>query len=129
MAKIDFKECWKLPFRYDGYGYIWSDDNVMVFTFNDPEDCSEEAYKKMDDMALNFVSLLNGEGGEKIPNLVVRGGVDLYIEGNIWDKHIGYFRGWGHLTGSGALRMSEQDAAEVQDEFIAWCLEKLSDNG
>lgn len=123
MSKVNFKEVWKLPFKYDEWGYIWTSEREMVFTFDDSViEKKVNGVIKMDNtFAYNFTNLLNGKDGEKISGLEVKDGCDLYMDG----KYIGCFRGWGHLTGIGGLNLSDEDAAEVQDEFIADCLTKL----
>lgn len=34
-------------------------------------------------------------------------------------------RGWGHLTGRGALNLSPEEAIEIQDDFGEWIVKKL----
>lgn len=34
-------------------------------------------------------------------------------------------RGWGHLTGRGALNLSPEEAAKIQDDFGEWIVKKL----
>jgi hypothetical protein len=35
-------------------------------------------------------------------------------------------RGWGYLTGCGALNMHPDEAAKVQDQFTAWVVQVLN---
>lgn len=127
IAKIDFKEHWKIPFRYDGYGTIWSANNEKVFTFNDVDKDDEAACKKRDDMANNFVSLLNGNGGKKVNGLKSRS-IDLYITKNRRrDVHIGYFSGLRHLWMEDGYNLPFQDAHDIIDELIAWCMERIGE--
>ena len=127
MAKVDYKKVWVGQFYFDDFSYIWDKNNVMVFTFED-----EVFAKKNEDGELvwdskfgyRFVDLLNEvPGTEKLSGLEIRDGCDLYMG----DKMLGYFRGWGHLTGTGpgCLNLTCEEAAEVQDEFMADCLSKL----
>ena len=127
MAKVDYNKVWVRPFKFDDCSYVWDKNNVMVFTFEDdilvkngedgkPVWNSEPGYR--------FAALLNEAPGiEKFSGLEIKDGCDLYMDG----KLIGYFRGWGHLTGTGGLNLSEKEAAEIQDEFIADCLSKLQE--
>lgn len=34
-------------------------------------------------------------------------------------------RGWGHLTGCGALNLPDHEAAKIQDDFGEWIVKKL----
>lgn len=34
-------------------------------------------------------------------------------------------RGWGHLTGCGALNLPSEEAAKIQDDFGEWIVKKL----
>lgn len=34
-------------------------------------------------------------------------------------------RGWGHLTGGGALNLPYREAAKIQDDFGEWIVKKL----
>lgn len=109
----DYRDVWKLPFNNDCDCYIFDSKGTMVFTF---EDFSDRYLSK------NFVALLNDDpSAAKMSNLEVKDGCDLYQNG----KLIGYFRGWGHLIGTGGLHLPPKRAAEIQDEFIKWCLTKL----
>lgn len=117
---INFKDVWKPPFKYDGWGYIWSSENVMTFTFDDIGD-TEDEYKKINTIAKNFVNVLNGDDYEKMEGLTVKNGCDIYLS----DKCLGYFRGWGHLCGN-TLRLKPEDAAKIQDEFINDFISKIS---
>lgn len=112
--KITFKDVWKHPFKSDGWGYIWDADNIMVFSFED--DVDEEFQK-------DFTNLLNDQPGEKInAPLEIKDGCDLYMYNEVY---VGSFRGWGHLIGG--LRLSEEEAAKIQDDFIEWCLTKIKE--
>lgn len=116
--KESWKNVWKGPFRYDHYGYVWSYDNVMVFTV---DDLTEENDKWMQDFCNNMAKALNNEECEKYPGLHIKDGVDLYQ----YDNLIGYFRGWGHLTGTGGLNLSDKEAIELQDQMIQVVLERI----
>ena len=110
---MDFNKVWERPFTQDGWGYVWSKNRVMVFTFD---------YGINEDVYEQFTSLLNDEDGvEPFKDFHIEDGCELFWH----DAYVGSFRGWGHLTGTGGLNLSEEDAAEVQDAFIADCMKKL----
>lgn len=119
---INFKDVWKPPFKYDGWGYIWSSNNVMTFTVDLYYD-TEDEYSRINKIMKNFVKVLNDEKDfEKMEGITVRNGCDIYLN----DECLGYFRGWGHLTGSGALNLKPDVAAKIQDEFINDFVSKIS---
>lgn len=127
MKKLPkFNEVWQAPFKYD-CGYVYSNNGVMAFTFSH----SRSVVKKGDEISIEeednefvkrFMALINGKEAEKFNGFTVNG-AELYDKDN---ELIGSFRGWGHLIGSGGLKLSQNDAAYVQDEFITDCLMKLS---
>lgn len=115
---MKWTDIWRPPFWYDHYGYIWSEDNVMVFTV---DNLTEENDRWMREFCDNLVKALNGEECMKYPDLQVKDGCDLYGG----EELIGSFRGWGHLTGG--LRMDANEAAAVQDEMIGFVMDKIAE--
>ncbi len=117
---MKWTEVWKAPFTYDGYGYIWSVDGVMVFTVDMERDPNSSLLKGL---VNDILSVLNGkEPQHKYEHLNIKDGCDLYYG----DLIIGAFRGWGHLTGTGGgLGLPSDQAAAIQDEMIQYVLEKL----
>ena len=119
---MKWTDVWDKSFRYDGYGYIWSGNDVMVFTIDMDRDISSSFIVNfMQDM----VDVLNGnEIKNEYEKFEIKDGCDLYYDGII----IGSFRGWGHLTGSGALGLSEKEAVAIQNEMIEFVLNGLVKN-
>ncbi|MFT6125815.1 MAG: hypothetical protein ACJAVA_000257 [Flavobacteriaceae bacterium] len=98
------KDYYKLPLHTDKYGsYVWAKNGTMAMMFNSK--VSKEDRNKI-------VERLNGNNDLKIPN-IKKDGIDFY-DG---DNYIFCVRGWGGLTGSGALNMKENAAAKIQDDF------------
>jgi len=90
----------------------------MTFTV---DELTEENDKWMQDFCDNMVKALNGEKCQQYPGLHIEDGCDLYQ----YDQMIGYFRGWGHLTGG--LKMKEEMAASYQDQLINAVLTKIAE--
>ena len=110
-------DVWKKPFKYDGYGYVWDGDNTMVFTVDDLRDDNEAFCKEFCE---NIVNVLNGDGHYGMyDGIYVKDGCDIYLGSEL----VGYFRGWGHLTGG--LRLSTDDACELQDSLINYVIGKI----
>lgn len=121
MKNTDMKwtDVWVAPFYTDGMGYIYSSNDVTAFSVGmkcDPD--SPKITKLVDDI----ITVLNGgEVKEKYTDLSTKYGCDLYWNG----KEVGYFRGWGHLTGTGGLHLSESKATAIQDEMINYVMRQL----
>lgn len=116
--ELTWQDIWNAPYTTDHYGYVFGGDGVMVFTV---DDLTEENDKWVQEFCRNMVKALNGEECTKYPGLYVTDGCDLYQFG----KLIGYFRGWGHLTGG--LKMKEEMASQYQDQMIKAVMEKISE--
>tara|TARA_R110000850_G_scaffold93775_2_gene198327 strand:- start:13 stop:363 length:351 start_codon:yes stop_codon:yes gene_type:complete len=100
----DFKDYYKLPLHTDKYGsYVWAENGTMALMFD--EKVNKEDRNKI-------VDSLNGATGLKIPN-IKKDGVNFYDGEN----YIFCVRGWGGLTGCGALNMKEEKAIKIQDDF------------
>jgi hypothetical protein len=70
-----------------------------------------------------IIDILNGE------NLMVSfGEAFVHDEGRIscGATHVITIRGWGNLTGSGAHRLSSEEAANVQDTFAEFIVNRLN---
>ena len=113
---MKWTDIWRVPFKYDNYGYIWDRDNEMTFTVTD---LTEENEQWMQEFCDNMVNALNGEECKKYPGLNIKDGCDLYNG----EELIGSFRGWGHLIGG--LKMKPEKAAAVQDEMIEYVMSKI----
>lgn len=113
---MKWTDIWHRPFRYDHYGYVWGNDNVMTFSV---DDLTPENDEWMQEFCDNMVKALNGEECKKYKDLHIRDFCDLFIG----EELIGSFRGWGHLCGG--LGLSNQDAAGLQDEMIAYVMDKI----
>lgn len=126
MKKLPkFNEVWQAPFKYD-CGYIYSNNGVMAFTFATSRSAIEKDGKisweeEDNEFVQRFMNLLNGKEAEKFEGFKVDV-AELYDKN---DELIGCFRGWGHLIGNGGLKLKQNDAANIQDEFIDDCLKKL----
>ena len=108
----NYKDYYKLPLHTDEYGsYVWAKNGTMALMFD--RSVNKEDRNKI-------VDSLNGTNGLKIPNLK-KDGIDFYDE----DNYIFCVRGWGGLTGCGALNMNENKAAKIQDDFCDFIIRKL----
>lgn len=110
---LTFKDVYQLPLREDEFGmcYIWSANNVMTFNklFSNEEIITE------------LLAIINGESNKKVHQDVTYDDGFIKIAG----CPIFLLRGWGHLTGCGALNLPAEKAAKIQDDFGNWVVNKL----
>ena len=109
---LTWQEVYKLPLRLDDwFGYVWTNTNGMALQFH--RDVKEEDQVKI-------VKAINGINKYKIP-LLKNNSCDFYEN----DEYIFCVRGWGNLTGVGALNLTEKEAIKIQDKFIDYIKTKL----
>ena len=105
----DFKKYYQLPLKYDGHSYIWTSNGKMAFnSFVSNED------------TLKLVSILNEEISQKCNAQYSNGYI--VIDG----RKCLLVRGWGMLTGVGGYNLERSKAAEIQDSFANWCVNRLN---
>lgn len=110
---MNFLDIYQPPFRAEGV-MIFSANNVMALMALNLYHCPEKMMKRT-------VDVLNGESSAVgNPDVGCEGG-EIYVNG---DPFL-VVRGWGHLTGRGALNLSENEAAKIQDDFAAWVVGKI----
>jgi hypothetical protein len=100
-----WQDVWKLPLRGDEWGdYAWSKNDTMALMFDKSFNDADRA---------KLIEAINETTNFKIPNLTING-CDFFKDG----EYIFCVRGWGNLTGTGALNLSQEKALEIQDGFI-----------
>ena len=134
MKKIqDFKEVYKFPLHFEEFApfMVLTTNNQRAFDF---EQEAWETYEKdshIDDKSIHdIIAKLNVDNSIVLENYYNFS----YNDGEIWafstkakkKKHIMLIRGWGYLTGTGGLHLSESDAAKIQDDFGQYIVETLN---
>ena len=115
---MDWREVYQLTLRSDSGSYVWSNNGTMTFTFDFDYDYGEK--RKMIE---KIVEKLNGNSSIKFDSdFTIQDGIDFYYAG----EYAFCIRGWGHLTGTGALHLSDAEAVSIQDDFAKWVLETLN---
>ena len=115
--ELTWQDIWNAPYTTDNYGYVFGGDGVMVFTV---DDLTEENDKWMQEFCGNIVAALNGEECKKYEDIHIKDGCDIYQGKTL----IGSFRGWGFLRG--AMKLTPEQAASIQDEMIEYVMSKIS---
>ena len=116
--ELVFKDVYVPPFSIGMFSiYAHSSNGMKTFTaFGD------KAQAHMH----HIVGLLNGEVSGKYDKSEVTVDKDkLYVKGCMI-----MVRGWGTLTGSGVrcYRLSPTDAAKIQDAFIQWVVDTITED-
>lgn len=70
----------------------------------------------------HIIDILNGNCDEKINHTLTYKNNDIYVG----DNEFIIVRGWGHLTGCGALNLPVEEAAKIQDDFANYIITKLN---
>jgi len=74
--------------------------------------------------ARKIVAIINGEEeSDRQHEYTHNGYADIFRDA---ESYVFCVRGWGHLTGTGGLRLPEKGAAKIQDDFIAYILKRLN---
>lgn len=122
MKRVKINDVWKPPFKFDGWGYVWSENRNMAFSIEPWVMQDDNLYKTAVMLGETIEKALNGENVEKIEGLELRDSVDLYVNG----INFGCFRGWGAMVGMGGFNLRTKEAAKLQDEFISNCMSKIA---
>lgn len=111
-----FKDIYKFPLHLADLGsWVWDADGNFVFEFEIPNKAEREL----------ILFVLNEEEATMNHNL------EFYHEdGEIKERTKGKtvmtIRGWGNLTGTGTHNLPEKEAANIQDTFAEYIVERLN---
>lgn len=107
-------DIYKPPFKSDGV-YIWSSNEVMALMSLSDADNFDEITDRLAD-------ILNGKITPKKKSDFTYQAPEILLNG----KPYYVVRGWGHLTGVGALNLDHDKASEIQDAFAEFVIKKLT---
>ncbi|ALN97182.1 hypothetical protein [Flavobacterium phage FpV4] len=126
---MTFKDVYKFPLTNDMFGgKILTTDNNMAFDFMEKW-LDKNSFKVSEEDENTILKILNDTEGifktktkfdYEYKNCVIN-----IIINNVSKPFI-MIRGWGHLTGTGGLKLDEKTARKLQDEFAMFIIEKLS---
>ena len=108
---MNWKDVYQLPLKYDGYNYAWAENGTMTLMF----DGLKENERKQ------IVSAINGESEFCVKGLTFDG-CEFYVD----REYVFCVRGWGRLTGTGGLNLGTKKAEKIQDEFIKFIANTLT---
>ena len=118
-SQIDWRDVWELPLHLDEFdSYAFSKNGVMALTFVD----AHTKWQILENRRI--VAIINGsEESDGQHEYIHNGYADISCDA---ERIVFSVRGWGYLTGTGGLHLSEKDAARIQDNFIEYILNRLN---
>lgn len=118
---MKWQDCYKLPLKVDDYCTIitWTADNQRAFDW---------CYNVRPGKQKELINAINGIEYPKFQYKFYRKGIEICSTNPIIDGPILRIRGWGYLTGTGGLHLSEEEAIKIQDEFGDYIIEQLNKN-
>ncbi len=108
-----YTDVYQLPLE-ENHGWIYDQKGNFVFQFMIDDEKTER----------KILNVINGEENFKNLDLVFK-----HEKGQIVDKSglpIILIRGWGNLTGIGAMNLSVEEASNIQDTFASFIVERLN---
>ena len=117
VENVHWNDVYKLPLHADRHGsYGWTQNDVMALDFEFDVPGWEEIRK-------DVIATINGEKESSTKGKwYVANAIDFFLDG----VYVFCVRGWGHLTGTGALHLPEESAARIQDEFVQYIFSRLN---
>lgn len=108
-----YKDVYQFPLE-ESHGWIYDQKRNFVFQFMIDDEKKEQ----------KILDVINGKENFKNLDLVFK-----HEQGQIFDKSglpIILIRGWGNLTGTGAMNLSVEEASNIQDTFANFIVERLN---
>ena len=109
---MNFDEIYKPPFHEVLDFWVYTQGDVRCFDWIARVDSRTRK---------ELIRILNGNSKKRVKHEVK------YDKGIVSIKGVNIIRirGWGHLTGCGALNLPPEEAIEIQDDFGEWIVKKL----
>lgn len=124
VSKLSWEDAYALPLHKDKYGtFVWDRNGNMALSFG-LESISEKEFCVHIKDINEIVSCINGESESENKGRWSHDVCDFMLDG----KFIFSVRGWGNLTGCGALNLPGNVAARIQDGFIKYIFDRLNGN-
>lgn len=110
-----YKDVYTFPLRIVSHSnWVYDDGHNFVFQFEIDDEEKQQF----------LLDVINGNQSLKNPDLFFRH-EDGYIYDNK-DREVILIRGWGNLTGIGAMNLPPEEAANIQDTFAEFIVEQLN---
>lgn len=116
LTADSWRNVWQLPLHKSKHcDWVWSANDVPALTyFREDWECTE--------VVEEIVQIVNGERETSFLPEWTADGCEVRFQG----KYAFLVRGWGHLTGCGALNLPAELAAKIQDGFVKYIIDRLN---
>lgn len=114
---MNWQDVYKLPL------HMWEGFEIKVFT-SDDKMAFDWCNNFISDFKKKVIAIINGEQKPPYKDKFYRDGILIYHKDI--SQPILRIRGWGHLTGVGALHLSEDEAIRIQNEFGDYIIKQLN---
>ena len=112
-----YKDVYKFPLRKDdSISWVYDNNNNFVFQF---EISNEGAIKDLMDILLNKRKSVK-------PKMFYHERGYIYYRGTVPATPVILIRGWGNLTGIGAMNLKPEEAEIIQDTFAEYLTKTLN---
>lgn len=128
----NYKDIYELPLKPANRGsWVYDQKGNFVFQFEpkfDEKGSFEKGWKDFEQVVINCI---NGDSKIDMPHatFIHRSG-EILIQYNNPDQpesHVMTIRGWGNLTGIGGHNLPAEEAANIQDTFAEFLVNKLNE--
>jgi hypothetical protein len=109
----NYKDVYLFPLE-ELHGWVYDQKENFVFQFMIDDEKTQQ----------KILDVINGKENLKNLDLVFK-----HEQGEIVDKSgmsLILIRGWGNLTGIGAMNLSDEEASNIQDTFANFIVERLN---
>ena len=117
---MNWQDIYKLPLKVDDYCPIitWTADKQRAFDW-----CVDVSPEKQQEL----IDVINGTKQHQFKYKFYREDSYIFSENPVFgNEPVLSIRGWGYLTGTGGLHLSSEKAAEIQDSFANYIVERLN---
>lgn len=117
---MTWQDVYKLPLEVDKYCPIitWTADKQRAFDW-----CVNVSPEKQQEL----IDAINGTKQHQFKYKFYREDSYIFSENPVFgNEPVLSIRGWGYLTGTGGLHLPSEKAAEIQDSFADYIVERLN---
>lgn len=124
-----YKDIYRFPLKKAKYGsWVYDSANNFVFQFESKFDEKGSYAKGWQEFVAKVIDTLNAEDKMALHHgKFVHENGDIFIQEDKLKTHVITIRGWGGLTGVGGHNLSSEDAANIQDTFADFIVERLNE--
>lgn len=116
---MNWQDIYKLPLHNLSKIKAYSANSVMAYDYLN--------WKHPQEYYDHIVAIINGDiESDSMCQFINEGCLIFKVNPDGGKIPILRIRGWGHLTGTGGLHLPSEKAAEIQDSFVNYIVERLN---